>query len=135
MANASAHDWPKVVDAVCKWLASGRTIRDFCRQEGNPDKTSLYEYLNEAGDEVEGRIVRARARGCDDLAEEAFDILDECATDVEKAQACKVRFDGRMRLLSKWNSGRYGDKAQVEHSGGVSIHVVTGVPDVTGNAE
>jgi hypothetical protein len=37
--------------------------------------------------------------------------------------------------LSKRLPKDFGDKAQVEHSGGVSLNVVTGVPDVTGNDE
>jgi len=124
-----ARDWAKVVDALCVWLSQGKTIRDFCRQEGNPGKDALYDYLDSQGEEMERRIVRARARGADDLAEGALEIADECADRPELAQPCKVRFDARMRLLSKWNSGRYGERQQVEHAGGVNLNVTTGVPD------
>jgi hypothetical protein len=120
MGTAPKYDWPAILDEVCEWLAAGGTIRSYSRQEGKPAHEVIFRHV--AKDEaVQSRIVRARAEGADAIAEEAFGILDECSGDAAKAQACKVRFDGRMRLLSKWNSGRYGDKAQVEHSGKVTL--------------
>ena len=116
----TVYDWPKIIDEVVDWLATGKTIRDYCRQEGKPDFTTVYVWL--AKDEEAGRrIVRARAEGADAIAEAGLEILDECAEKPELANACKARFDGRMRLLAKWNSGRYGDKSQVEHSGKVEL--------------
>lgn len=121
MAAVPGYEWPKIIDEVVDWLATGKTIRAYCRQDGKPSKDAVYDYINAQGEEVERRIVRARARGADDIAEEGLEILDECAEKPELANACKARFDGRMRLLAKWNSGRYGDKSQVEHSGKVEL--------------
>ena len=133
MADANVYAWPTVLDEVCRWLSKGKTIRDYCRQPGKPQKDALYDAIDAAGEEYERRIVRARARGCEDLAEEVLDIADDSSgdkltvvdangneqerCDTEFVQRSKLRVEARMRLLAKWNSGRYGDRQQVEHDG------------------
>lgn len=130
--GVAVYDWPKIIDEVVEWLASGKTIRDYSRQEGKPDYSTIYIRL--ADDEEAGqRIVRARAQGCDAIAEEIVAIADDSSGDVattadgrevcngEFVQRSKLRVETRMRLMSKWNSGRYGDKSQVEHSGKVEL--------------
>lgn len=133
------YDWPAILDEVCDWLASGQTIRAYCRQEGKPAFEVVYRHIaRDAG--LGSRIARARAEGADAIAESALEIADDSSgdtivddeghrrMDAEWVQRSKLRFEARMRLLAKWNSGRYGDKSQVEHSGGVSLQVVSGVP-------
>lgn len=117
----AVYDWPAILDEVADWLASGRTVRDYCRQEGKPTHELIYRHLAKEPEETRSRIARARAEGCDAIAEEALAIADECAEKPELATACKVRFDARLKLMSKWNSGRYGDRQQVEHSGKLSL--------------
>ena len=139
-----AYDWPAILDEVCDWVACGQTIRDYCRQDGKPGYVTVYQHLAK-DEEASERIVRARARGCEAIAEEVLDIADDSSGDVltvldangnaqercdtEFVQRSKLRVEARMRLLAKWNSGRYGDRQQVEHSGGVRLDVVTGVPE------
>lgn len=120
MAAAVGYDWPAIMNEVAEWLASGRTIRDYCRQEGKPHNSLVHQHIARDPEMVQ-RITRARAEGCDAIAEEALAIADECAEKPELATACKVRFEGRLKLMSKWNSGRYGDRQQVEHSGKLSL--------------
>jgi hypothetical protein len=40
-----------------------------------------------------------------------------------------LQIDTRLRLLGKWDPSRYGDRQAVAHEGGVTLHVITGVPD------
>lgn len=129
----TVYDWPKIIDEVVDWLATGKTIRDYCRQEGRPCNEAVYRYLANAGEEVDTRIVRARARGCEAIAEQVVAIADDSSGDTtvdekgnvrvdsEFVQRSKLRVETRLRLMSKWNSGRYGDKSQVEHSGKVEL--------------
>lgn len=132
MEATAQYDWPAIIDEVCRWLSSGRTIRDYCRQEGKPGHVQLYEKLGELDEAGTERIVRARARGCDAIADEVLAIADDKSGDVleteegtrcdtEFVQRSKLRVEARMRLMSKWNSGRYGDRQQVEHSGKIGL--------------
>lgn len=132
MARQAVYDWAAIMDEVCEWLATGQTIRDFCRQEGKPSFGKVFQHIAK-DPELGARIARARAEGADAIAEEALAIADDKSGDVkvgedgnescntEFVQRSKLRFEARMRLLAKWNSGRYGDKSHVEHSGKVSL--------------
>lgn len=131
MAAPVGYDWPAIMNEVAEWLASGRTIRDYCRQEGKPHNSLVHQHIARDPEMVQ-RIARARAEGCDAIAEEALAIADDSSGDVLEAeegtrcdtefvQRSKLRFEARMRLMSKWNSGRYGDRQQVEHSGSLSL--------------
>ncbi len=136
MGSATKYDWPTIIDEVCRWLSAGGTIRSYCRQEGKPGYVAVYEHIG-ADEATSERIVRARARGADAIAEEALEIADDSSGDTlepseeggpprcnsEFVQRSKLRFEARMRLLSKWNSGRYGDK--LEHSGEIKTSPMT----------
>lgn len=134
MANAPKYDWPAILDEVCEWVASGRTVLDYSRQEGKPSDVAIYQRAA-ADEEIGSRITRARAQGADRIAEGALDIADTPQVGVtitvdkdgEKRVTedmlghRKLQVETRLKLLAKWNSGRYGDKAQVEHSGKVTL--------------
>lgn len=136
MGRATVYDWPTVFDEVCDWLASGRTVRDYCRQDGKPSDVAIYQRV--AADPALGsRIAHARAQGADRIAEEALAIADTpqigtTVTEDEDGRKVvhedmlghrKLQVDTRLRLLSKWNSGRYGDK--LEHSGEIKTSPMT----------
>lgn len=133
MARPTIYDWPTIIDEVCAWLASGQTIRAYCRQQGKPTDVALYQHVA-LSEELGLRIARARSLGADRIAEEALAIADtpqvgetvtvdkdgEKVTREDMLGHRKLQVDTRMRLLAKWNSGRYGDKSHVEHSGTIS---------------
>lgn len=95
----------------------------------------MYKWL----DKDEGfreRFRRARELGADVIAEEGLAILETFplstangSMDSAHVTWLKNRFEGRLKLLAKWFPQRYGDKTTVEHEGGVTLNVVTGVPD------
>ena len=86
---------------------------------------------------------RARELGHYAIAEETLEIIDtppEFAEswsqgggskhrDSAHAAWLKNRVEQRMKLLAKWNPKKYGDKVGVQHEGGVTLNVVTGVPE------
>lgn len=130
----SPYNWPAIIDEVCDWLASGRTVIDYCEQDGKPKDWSVYQHI--AKDEATvTRIAHARAQGADRIAEEALRIANTpqegVTITVDKDGRKEVRedmlghrklqVDTRLRLLAKWNSGRYGDSHKVEHSGKVEV--------------
>lgn len=89
------------------------------------------------------RFARAREEGADAIALDALAILDiepEFAEswsenggsrhrDSAHVSWLKNRFEGRLKLLSKWFPQKYGDKIGVEHQGGIALQVTSGVPD------
>ena len=106
---------PKLDSQIVAWVASGQTLRDFCRKPGSPGHAVVYNWLN--GDEgFAGRFARAREVGHEAIAEEALALADEPPPLVDGrvdhgyVAWVKNRVWTRLQLLAKWNPGRYGDR-------------------------
>ncbi len=131
----------EIADAVCEWIAEGRPLREFCRQPGMPCRATVdnWRLKDEA---FASRVARARDIGYDQIAEECVQIADTPlagVTTVEDEEGTKtttedmlghrkLQVETRLKLLACWDPRRYGQKAQVDHAGGVTIQVTTGVP-------
>src|SRR5690606_33337300 len=82
----------------------------------------------------------AQRASCELLAEEILAIADDSSgdwttdsdgnevVDHENIQRSRLRVDARKWILAKRHPEKFGDRAQVEHSGGLNVQVVTGVP-------
>lgn len=101
-------------------------------------------------DEFRDQYARAKQEGAEAIAEEMFDIADDGSNDWmekmdaegnaygwqlngEHVQRSKLRIETRKWYLSKIMPKKYGDKIQTEHSGDLSIQVITGIPDPDGS--
>lgn len=111
-------------DEILNWIAHGKTLRDFCRQEGKPNWRTVYDWL-EKDQDFSARFARARDMGADAIAEEALEIIDTApemafsATGSHKDGAhvtwLKNRAEMRLKLLAKWNPRKYGEKVDLNH--------------------
>lgn len=118
---------PELQEELLDWIASGQTLRAFCRQEGKPAWRTVYDWLA-ADEDLAARIARARDIGADAIAEEALSIadtpqagvittVDEDGTKTVTEDMLghrKLQVDTRLKLLAKWNPKKYGDK--VDHT-------------------
>lgn len=117
-------------DEIIEWISAGKTLREWCRLDGNPNFRTVYEWL-EKDTEFHARFARAREIGQDVIAEEALAIIDTEAemagSTSEKGESyhrdsahvswLKNRAEMRLKLLAKWNPKRYGDKVDVTSDG------------------
>ena len=129
------------VEEICEWIAQGKTLRQWCRENGIHYST-VYLWM-EKDEDFSQRFARARDIGTDCIADEIMDIADTQKegvttkiTDrgVEETREDmlghrKLQVETRLKLLAKWNPKKYGDKVGVQHEGGVSLHVTSGVPE------
>lgn len=131
-------------EEIIEWISAGKTLREFCRQEGNPNWRTVYLWI-EKDDEFAGRFARARDMGTDAIAEECLAIID---TEAEIAETTsenggstrrdsahvawmKNRVEMRLKLLAKWNPKKYGDKLDLTSDGkqvGLNIMIDLGEP-------
>lgn len=132
---------PAIVEEVLLWVASGGTLRSYCRQEGKPAYTTIYNWMNkkdseESKDFLE-RFGKSREMGADFIADEILEMVDETPRmigedeqriDPSWVNLTRLRCDLRLRLLAKWHPQKWSDKTNLEHSGGISLTVSTGVP-------
>jgi len=138
---------PDLAAAICAELADGRSLRSVCRDEGMPDKATVFRWLAEH-EAFRDQYARAKEESADAMVDDMIDIADDSRNDwMEKAgddagagwllngdhvQRTKVRIDTRKWIASKLKPKKYGDKVQQEVSGPnggpVPMMVVTGVP-------
>ena len=53
---------------------------------------------------------------------------DQQRIDPSFIQEKRVRAEIRLKLLAKWHPQKWSDRTNLEHSGGISLTVNTGVP-------
>lgn len=123
---------PEIVDTVIEGISGGTPLRQLARIHGF-SKSAWYR-LVESDAELAGRVAQARARGFDELAEEALEIADDGTNDWikrengdpgvngEHVSRSKLRIETRLKLLACWDPKRYGPKPAGDADN--PIHVV-----------
>jgi hypothetical protein len=112
-------------DEIVAWIAEGKTLREWCRIDGNPSFGTVYNWKNKDAEFAE-RIARARESGEEAIFEECMEIMDDGHNDWEETkfgprinpevvQRSKLRVWGRIELLKRWNPKKYGDR--LAHTG------------------
>lgn len=112
--------------AIVEGLTNGIPLRELCRKH-EISKSEVYRWMDE--DELfKGRIARAREKGYEEIFEECLAIADDSTNDwmdrrrgddvdrvvdAETIQRSKIRIETRLKLLSKWDPKKYGEKLQL----------------------
>lgn len=93
-------------------------FRDACFELKVP-YTLMYSFVH--GDPaLRGRYEAVLAAKADALAHEALDDVAK-ATDRHTAAVAKVQADTKLRIASKWDAERYGDRLQVDKNVSVTV--------------
>jgi hypothetical protein len=126
---------PEMADAIIEWIAEGKPLREFCRQEDTPGWRTVYDWLERDSD-FSARFARARDMGADAIAEEALSIADtplegeRTETDADGDTKVvredmlghrRLQVDTRLKLLAKWHPKKYGDKTEHTINGPVTL--------------
>jgi hypothetical protein len=124
----------KIADEIAERIGGGEPLAQICRDDHMPALRTVYDW-QDAHDDFAASIARARDAGYDHIAVDALTILDEepervvtvigddrseSRIDSASVQRAKNRFEGRLKLLAKWDAKRYGDKLDLT-SGGEKI--------------
>lgn len=110
----------QIKDDLVQWISNGKTLREFCRQDGMPNFSVMYDWEAEDKDFAQ-RIAHARLKGHDVIAEECaalsdtepLAVFDEAGNkryDPGSIAWRKMQIETRLKLLAKWNPRKYGDK-------------------------
>ncbi len=124
----------EIADEICDRISKGEPLAAICRDEHMPSDRTVrnWQKSNEA---FSSAIAGARETGFDVIAAECLDIADETGRDTiygkegeerpntEWISRSKLRIETRLKLLAKWDPKRYGDKLDLNHSGGISINI------------
>jgi hypothetical protein len=120
-----------IADEIAERLGNGEPLAQICRDEKMPGLTTVYDW-QKANEQFSESIACARDAGYDHIAVDALAILDEepervvtitgddrseSRIDSASVQRAKNRFEGRLKLLAKWDAKRYGDKLDLTSGG------------------
>lgn len=120
-----------MAEEICEWIAQGKTLREFCRQDGKPAWQTVYGWLDKDA-EFRRRFAHARERGEEAIAQECLNIADSpvIGEEIETTDDGRVKvkrgdmlghrklqIETRLKLLAKWNPKKWGDKVDLNHGG------------------
>jgi len=124
----------EIADAICERLADGESLRSICLDPEMPSQPTVFRWLA-ANEEFRKQYAIAREAQADSLFDEMLDIADDASRDTRKGkdgdEQPNTEWITRSRLrveTRKWMAGKlrpkvYGDKLDVEHSGGVTVQI------------
>ena len=116
---------PKMAQYICQELASGRTLRDVCRDKGTPPESTVRLWAIKDRNGFAAQYEEARKIGYMSMADELFEIADDGANDWmvkndpdnpgyaingEHVSRSRLRLDTRKWALSKALPKIFGDK-------------------------
>ena len=106
---------------ICGEIASGRSLRSVCREEGMPALSSVFLWLSKH-ERFSDQYAKAQQDRTNAFAEELVEIADDTSGDPQRD---RLRLDTRKWLMSKMAPKKYGDKVENVHSGAVEISQIT----------
>lgn len=126
---------------ICQRLADGESLRAICKDDDFPTKSTVLRWiLDGEHKEFSDQYAKAREIQAEVLADEIFDIADNSSNDWMERQysednvqivlnsealaRSRLRVDSRKWYLSKVLPKKFGDKSEVNHTGGVSINLI-----------
>jgi hypothetical protein len=112
---------------IVERLCNGEPLRQICRDDHMPSWRSVYNWIKEK-EEFASRIAHARDLGYDAIAEDCLSIADNQeegtktvtdhnGTKIETPDMIahrKLKIETRLKLLSKWNPKKYGDRINTD---------------------
>lgn len=134
---------PELAQEICDRLSKGEPLSVICRSPGMPDPATVWRWT-EADGAFSQAIAQARARGFDAIADQCF-MIANTQTVGERVEMDangkverviredmlghrKLQIETRLKLLAKWDPKRYGERLDLNHSGGLTI-ARTGLTD------
>jgi len=128
-------------DFICQELAAGKSLTKICKPDAMPSPSSVYGWLR-INKEFLDNYTRARADKADYHFEELLDLSDDVNEDALCLTKAKLQIDTRKWAISRMDTKKYGDSAQLRHAnhdgtGDVNIQtILAGIPnDSRGNGE
>ena len=134
---------PDVMAQICSEIASGRSLRSVCQDEGMPHRITVFKRMNRDPEFLALYNVAVEARS-DALVEEILDIADDGRNDwveqygpdgeatgwkfnAEHYQRSRLRVDTRKWVAGKMKPKKYGDKLDL--TGALTLNNVNQLTD------
>ena len=113
----------EVAERILALLMEGRSLKSICDQADMPHRQRVYEWLAANPDFADNY-----ARALDVRADHHFDEMLEIADSPQnllsdELNAAKLKIEARKWVLGRMAPKKYGDKLDLNHSGGVTVNL------------
>jgi hypothetical protein len=123
-----------LMTALCEHIANGESLRKACQHDGMPDKATVLRWMGGEGAEAKllrDHYARVKEESAEVYADEIVEIADEDpgrneltgTVDAGAVAHQRLRVDARKWVASKLKPKKYGDRQEIEHSGGIDLTV------------
>ncbi len=118
---------PEIAERICMEMASGRSLRSICKDEGMPDRSTVKLWIVNDKEGFSAQYARAQRLRFEEMADETFEIADDGRNDWiatndpdnpgyrlngEAVARARLRVDTRKWAISKMLP-EYADKVTV----------------------
>lgn len=128
---------PEVEETILSRLRQGEPLASICRDNDDLPHPSAWRDWCDADETLAIAYGRAREEGEDAIAAMALEIIDgepeyyttETGSRIDPGSVAlmKLRHEGRLKLLAKWNPKRWGEKVDLTTGGERITHDATDV--------
>lgn len=124
-----------IADSICDQIAEGKSLREICKQDGFPDKSTVFRWLG-SNTAFRDQYARAHEVQADSLVADILAIADDGTNDygfkegsdedgdgakpvflAENVQRSKLRVEARKWLAAKQAPKKYGEFQRTELTG------------------
>ena len=98
---------PEIVQDICEWLASGQSLRSYCRQDKVPSLATVTRWIVQT-DEFRVQYAHAREAGGFAAADAILDLSNRANEGEVDAMQARVAMDGY-----KWSAERMAPKSHL----------------------
>lgn len=113
----------EIADRICERLGDGESLRSICRDDEMPSTSMVCRWLAD-NTAFREQYAHARELQADALFDDILDIADGKSADVQRD---RLAVDARKWMAGKLRPKVYGDKLDLNHSGGVKVERIARV--------
>lgn len=118
----------ELANEIVMRLADGESLNSICKQPNMPTRQTVFNWIVDNRSGFFDKYTRSKDIQIDGYVDELLDWCNSGLGDPALVQAIKLKVDTLKWIASKLKPKKYGDRTEVEHSGGI-VH--THKPDLS----
>lgn len=107
-------------------IVDGISLRKVCAQDDMPSKSTVMQWLD-TDEDFRTKYARAREQQADLMFDEMADVENDVISGAMKPEAARVVLWSRQWRAAKLMPKKYGDKIDLNHSGGLKFERIESV--------